>query len=720
MDEMSIRVAVAQGGVKNTRPKTAEYASLAAFVREWEEPTPIQDNSPESKKGLPYFVGGVVSGKRHDSNVIERTLLTLDIEAPPDAKKQPPRPQVVSAALKGQGVEFWLYTTASHETAKPRYRIVLPLAKPLPADADTLRTATLEAAALAGVADWCASESWVLSQPMYLPATVDGTPPKTWRNTGTRFAPSGKATSKPTKDAPTDIPDAPIDPVLRALQRAGLYLREDAAHKGKHYITCPWDSEHGKPTAGDGTSTQTVYYEAHHDGNPRPAAHCLDTAPDEGGKPHLTYRTLVNWLRENGHLAATEENADTEAELEDPDAFLARVGAGTLQDTDMPEREWAWEQVAPVGTVTVLVGAGGSSKSALILRMLYEGAFGRGLPPFALGLRTGFRALYVTYEDDRQELNKRLNAMRDTLRDEHGETFDTLYGTDHDVQARLNATLFTHALDAVETRGWQLAHKEDPRSRNVVRTARVDWLVSVLQRGEIRVLVLDPAGMTHGLDENDPADMAEYMRILSDIARRANCAVVLVAHATKMTQFAELEDITQAALRGSSATADHARSVFVLSNMREKWAPRFGLPASPELPGRYAVLFHVKHNYSARLPLLVLERKGPIVVPRQDLQCLSRGELQAFQQEQKAAQSKEQAEMRRMGKVLELLGFLAGQPARTANATQITNAVFGKNGDEYGARQWCIDEGLVAVPEVKNGKPKPHTLTKAGAAYLEQ
>lgn len=719
MGQVKLRVfVVPQGGVHKTTGTPTSYTTFADFVDDWETPTAILDNTSESKKALPYFVGGSIKGKRHDSNVVARSLLTLDIEASKDAKGQPPRPQEVSATLKAQNVEFWLYTTASHETAKPRYRIVLPLAKPLNADSDLLQAATLEAAALAGVADWCAPESWVLSQPMYLPAMVNGKAPKTWRSTGTPFAPSGKVASKPTNDAPADIPDAPLDPVLRALQRAGLYLRE-SSQKGKHYIVCPWDAEHGKPTAGDNTSSQTVYYEAHHDGNPKPAAHCMDTEPDEDGKHHLTYHTLVNWLRENGHLSATEENADTESELEDPDTFLSRVGAGTLQDTDMPEREWAWEQVAPVGTVTVLVGAGGSSKSALILRMLYEGAFGRGLPPFNLGLHTGFRALYVTYEDDKLELNKRLNAMRDTLREEHGDTFDALYGTDRHVQQRLNEALYTHALDAAETHSWQLAHK-DPRSQNVVRTARVDWLVRVLLRGGIRVLVLDPAGMTHGLDENISGEMVEYLRILSDIARRANCAVVLVAHATKLTQFAELEDISQAALRGSSATADHARSVFVLSNMREKWATRFGLTASPELPGRYAVLFHVKHNYSARLPLLVLERKGPVVVPREDLQCLSRGELQAFQQELKAAQNKDIEELHHARDAQKLLEFLRDRPNHTAKASDITDLVFKRNRDKHGVKDWCIEQGYVTVCEVKNGLPKPYTLTPKGIEYLEQ
>ncbi|MFC3683412.1 AAA family ATPase [Hydrogenophaga luteola] len=697
MDEMKIRVAVAQGGVMNTRPKTAEYASLAAFVHEWEEPTPIPDNSPESKKGLPYFVGGVVSGKRHDSNVIERTMLTLDIEAPADAKKQPPRPQVVSAALKGQGVEFWLYTTASHETAKPRYRIVLPLAKPLPADADTLRTATLEAAALAGVADWCASESWVLSQPMFLPATVDGKAPKTWRNTGTRFAPSGK----PTKDAPADIPDEHIDPVLRALQRAGLYLREDAAHKGKHYITCPWDSEHGKPTAGDGTSTQTVYYEAHHDGNPRPAAHCLDTAPDEGGKPHLTYRTLVNWLRENGHLAATEENADTEAELEEPETFWDGTAIGHMLDTDPTPTEFAIRGLAPVGKVTVLAGPGGVSKSSLALRVLLAAATGSSFGPFTAN--KPMRCMYLSYEDDAQTFHNRIHAMYAALSNSvEGMLYDTAL-----VYKNLRI-----APVADQAASWTLMQK-DGRFGAAQATERLRWLTKLLKEQRVRLLVIDPVAYAHHLEESSPGEIAQFMQAMGRAAAEARCAILMLHHMHKTALWASLEDIHQGSLRGASSFGDYARSVAVLVSMPQKDAPAYGLPATHETVGRYAVFKHVKHNYSESLGVHVFERKGPLLVPT-DIAQLSPLEVA----ETKAQQKQEERERKLDMATHELLEYLHMQPNHTAKASAVSVDVFRKHTDSLGVVDWCIAQGYLTVPEVKNGQAKPYTLTPKGVAFV--
>jgi KaiC/GvpD/RAD55 family RecA-like ATPase len=711
-------------GVRNTRTQQEDDATLADLHERFKKPVTLTKSATEYhssskkqkgevKQALPYFVGGTINGRRHDDKVSARTLLTLDIEAK-DGQEQPPPPQEVFDKLESLDAEGWVYTSISHTEDAPRYRVVLPLAEHMESDdlnVETLKATTQAAAKKLDILPWCTPESWVLSQPMYLPAKLRGGvfwegytgPGKGWRIVS--------KTAQATEIA--DIPDTPADPVLHALQRAGLYLQEDAHHKGKHFITCPWDADHGKPTADDSTSTQTVYYEAHFDGNPRPAVRCMDTEPDGDGKPHLTYRTLVNWLRENGHLQSTDETAETDTVFEDEDAFLARIGAGSLQAQEFPEREWAWHRFAPVGKVTVLVGAGGSSKSALMLRMMYEGAFERDLGPMELGLRGPFRALYVTYEDDKQELNKRLHKMRETLREEHGDTFETLYGSDAQVKARLDASLFLHALDDTEIRKWQLATKD--KYGTVQRGPGVEWLVRVLLRGGIRVLVLDPAGMTHGLDENDPADMAEYVRILADIAKRANCAVIVVAHATKMTAWAELEDINQNALRGSSATVDHSRSVLVLASMRQKWAPRFGLPASPEIPRDYAVLFHVKHNYSKPLPWTVLERKGVIVTPRPDLQPLSREDMQ----EQKAIEANNKIERDRESKAMQLAEYLDGCDNRTAPSNKIEKAVFGNRPDRLGVRKWCVEQGYVSVPvDVKNGCPKPHTLTEKGREAL--
>lgn len=700
MGQMKLSVAVgAQGGVTSTRCKTTSYTTFADFVDEWGTPTAITDKSAESKMRLPYFVGGTLNGKRHDSNVVERTLLTLDIEAPKDAKKQPPRPQDVAATLKERDVEFWLYTTASHETAKPRYRIVLPLAKPLGADGDLLQAATLEAAALAGVAAWCAPESWVLSQPMYLPATVSGKAPKTWRNTGTRFAPSGKATSKPAKDAPADIPDAPIDPVLRALQRAGLYSREDAAHPGKHWIVCPWDDEHGKPTADDRTSTQTVYFEAHHDGNPKPAVKCLDTEPDEDGRPHLTYRTLVNWLRENGHLAATEENVDTEAELEDPDTFWATTNIDHMLSTKPKPLEFVIRGFAPAGRVTVLAGPGGVSKSSLALRLLLAAATGSSFGPFTAD--KAMRCMYLSYEDDAQTFHNRIYDMYQALQED-------VNGLLYDMNLVRKNLHIAPVCDSGTS--WSLMQKDGPRGLPT-RTPRLRWLADLLKTKGVRLLVIDPVAYAHYLEESSPPEIAHFMQALGQVAGAAGCAIVLLHHMHKTAQWASLAEINQGSLRGASSFADNARSVAVLVSMPQKEAATYGLPATHDTVSRYAVFKHVKHNYSESLGVHVFERKGPLLVPS-GVQALPPHEVEAVKEQQNALLK--EANWHRIA--LAALEFLKDGEAATTN--MMKGQITGKKETVRDALDWTEKQGWIS------NEPGPNRavwwrITSAGCAYLK-
>jgi hypothetical protein len=124
------------------------------------------------------------------------------------------------------------------------------------------------------------------------------------------------------KKGPADIPDERPDFVLQAIKAAGLYIEPNAKHKGMHFIRCPHLDEHEAEN-----DTQTVYYEAHFDGNPRPAVKCFDTAPDEHG-PHLTFKGLVRWLKDNGHL--TQDQQAEAGVLDDYETFDAKSSLGSV------------------------------------------------------------------------------------------------------------------------------------------------------------------------------------------------------------------------------------------------------------------------------------------------------------------------------------------------------------------------------------------------------
>lgn len=97
---------VTTGGVENARVKVAEDATLADLVSEHADPVQLDVASIEYhnadkktrtsiKKKLPYFVGGVIKGRRHDSHVQQRTLITLDVERHGEQEAEPPQPEYV-------------------------------------------------------------------------------------------------------------------------------------------------------------------------------------------------------------------------------------------------------------------------------------------------------------------------------------------------------------------------------------------------------------------------------------------------------------------------------------------------------------------------------------------------------------------------------------------------------------------------------------------------
>lgn len=628
---------VTNGGVQNTRVRSTEPD---ATLDELAAMTPVQltvasiefhnaDKRTRSaiKKQLPYFVGGTITGKRDDANVTARTLLTLDIERNPKQTTEPPLPVDVVARLRELSAEGWVYTSLSHTPKSPRYRVVLPLGEPIkvtdPHDAQaSLKASTLHAATKLGIAEWCTPESYVLSQAMYLPAALKGAKVYTAKTRGKAWPTRGPAEpAKPRTKAPADIPDERPDFVLQALRAAGLYIAPNDKHKGMHFIRCPNLDEHEAEN-----DTQTVYYEAHHDGNPRPAVKCFDTAPDHDDTPHLTYKSLVRWLKDHGHL--TQDQQSEAGVLDDYDAFDAKSTLDRVLTHVPVEREWAIQRFAPTGKVTVLAGPGGVSKSMLLLHMLIHASAGSAWGGFQVD--QPLRSLYVSYEDDAQEMHKRVYGLAESLRSEDSGTFDVLF----DVAGSIQKNIRMFAADD-EAAAWLLLTKPE-KFGPPERTERVDWLVGYLKERRIKLLALDPAVYTHQLEENSVADMAFYMQTLTYIAKQAACAVVVLHHMHKTAGWALVDDINQGSLRGASSFADNARSVAVLVSMPIKDAEAYGLPPEQATTARYAVFKHVKHNYSQPLDVMVFERDGPRLVPRPDIKKMGRSELGDAREKQKS------------------------------------------------------------------------------------
>jgi RecA-family ATPase len=707
---------VIQGGVANTRvTSTGEDATLSQLAQAHASPVAIpvpaikyhngtKRERSDVKKALPYFVGAVLEpAKRDDKNVQSRTLLTLDIEQDDPAGEQPPAPQEIVDNLRELGGEGWVYTSLSHTPDRPRYRVVLALGKPIEGPLTVmqgaLKASTIRAASRLGLEPWCRPESWVLSQAMYLPAKLKGgtffqeyVPGKAWGTVATSEA------SKGTQKAPADIPDTTPDPILNALRAAGLYIRPNPKHDGMHFITCPFVDQHEAEN-----DTQTVYYEAHFDGNPRPAVKCFDTAPDVDGEYHLTFAKLVRYLKEGDFL--TQDQQSDAGVMDDYDAFVVKANLGRMLDSTPQPREWAIPQFAPVGKVTVLAGPGGVSKSMLMLHVLVHAALGQSWGAFKVD--APLRSLYVSYEDDTQELHSRVHALAGALKNSDDGLLDTLY----DVAGSIRKNLLMFAADE-EALAWVLASKPD-RFGVAERTERVEWLVGLVKHAGIKLLVLDPAVYTHQLEENSVADMAAYMQMLTYIAKRGDCAVVVLHHMSKAASWVTLAEVNQGSLRGASSFADNARSVTVAMSMPPKDAALYGLPSDRATSSKYVVIQHVKHNYSAPMGQQIFERQGPLLIPRPEIVALGDAEVSVMREQQKAEEAETTMRMQAM-KVLHHMLDLDD----FATVTQIGIGAHVHKRHMKDIIEWA--EGLDYI-EVEDGAKRARLcrLTKAGRSAIK-
>jgi len=703
---------VLTGGVHNTRvTASAEEASLEDLYQQAGKPQELDTTAEDYhastkveqsniKKRLRYFVGAVIDGKRHDSNVQARTMLTLDVEQAKDGT-HPPAPQAVVKRLQELGGSGWVYTSLSHTNEQPRYRVVLPLGKHISGDdaTATLEASTRHAARKLGVENWLDAKSWTLSQPMYLPAKLKGGLFYQKLVDGKAWAPVGAQPKEKVKSQPAEIPDERPDFVLQAIKQAGLYLRENPKHKGMHFITCPHSDQHTTES-----ESKTVYYEAHFDGNPRAAVKCMGTGPDQDGHAHLTYESLVRWLKDNDYL--TQDQQTEAGVLDDYETFDAKANLNNVLDREPVARTWAIDRFAPVGKVTVLAGPGGVSKSMLMLHVLIHASTGRDWGGFKVD--EPLRSLYVSYEDDNQELHKRIHTLAHTLRAEDSGTFDLLY----DVAGSIQNNVRMFAADD-EAASWLMLTKPD-RFGQPERTDRVEWLVGYLKEKRIRMLVLDPAVYTHQLEENDIADMAVYMQTLTYIAKQAQCAVVVLHHMNKTGGWSQLDDINQGSLRGASSFADNARSVAVVVSMSIRDAESYGLPAEHTTTGKYAVFKHVKHNYSAPMDTMVFERKGGTLVPRPDIVKLDRSQLQEARENAKVQEQER--------RVLQWVDKVLGALAETDDALSLNQLAVELNTRTNRIKPvlaYCEEQDWVEA-EAGPNRSQLHSITKLGRSYLRQ
>jgi RecA-family ATPase len=249
-------------------------------------------------------------------------------------------------------------------------------------------------------------------------------------------------------------------------------------------------------------------------------------------------------------------------ERSEPDNLepLDLIDPRTLAGRPVPPREWHARNLIPHRTVTLLTGDGGTGKSLLALQLsvatvLRKTWIGREV--------TGGRALYLSAEDDQDEVHRRLD---DICAGEGGSLEDLgdlrilpLAGLD----AVLAAPQGKSSIIA-GTRLWQ-------RLQNACETFRP------------RLVILDTSADLYAGEENNRAQVRQFIGMLRGLALRLDLTVVLLSHPS-------LTGISSGTgLSGSTAWNNSVRSRLYFRRV----ISQDGIEADPDL----RILETMKSNY---------------------------------------------------------------------------------------------------------------------------
>ena len=241
----------------------------------------------------------------------------------------------------------------------------------------------------------------------------------------------------------------------------------------------------------------------------------------------------------------------------DPLPPLAPDFLEQLSVSMLPRRRWLLEGTLLRGNVTVEVAPPGAGKSTLAIQQAVAIVTGRPITGHQVHEQT--KVWVYNNEDDGDELKRRLAAVL-----QHWDIRLT------EISGRL-------ALNSGADRPLLVAKAD--RAGNVIRLPDVDACIEHIKAHGIGVFIVDPFVETHEVNENSNEQIKAVAVMFREIARRGECAVMLVHHTAKPPQGASdghAGNLNTA--RGASALVGVARIVQTLFSMSPKDAERYGVP----------------------------------------------------------------------------------------------------------------------------------------------
>jgi len=222
----------------------------------------------------------------------------------------------------------------------------------------------------------------------------------------------------------------------------------------------------------------------------------------------------------------------------------------------IPRRRWLLGRSLLRGHLTVEVAPPGAGKSTLSIEQAVAVATGREIT--GQTVHETAKAWVWNNEDDSDELRRRLAAVL-----QHWSI------PIEEVRSRI-------ALNSGADRALMVARAG--KDGSALRTPDVDALVERIRADAVGLLIVDPFAEVHAVEENDNARVREVAALFREVARRGDCAVLLIHHTSKPA--AASSDAfagNQNAARGASSLTGVARIVQTLFAMSSRDAEKLGV-----------------------------------------------------------------------------------------------------------------------------------------------
>ena len=181
--------------------------------------------------------------------------------------------------------------------------------------------------------------------------------------------------------------------------------------------------------------------------------------------------------------------------------------AAALEGLEVPERKWLVRDWIPGREVTLLYGDGATGKSLLSAQLACAVALGRQW--IGRDVTEG-RAVFLSAEDEEDELHRRFTDIVQndgaTLADLHRLTYASLAGED------------------------ALLARVDGAGKPLIPSGLYDEIRAILTDLKPELLVLDTLADLFPGNENDKAQVRQFVGMLKKLALRHDCAVIMLAH----------------------------------------------------------------------------------------------------------------------------------------------------------------------------------------------